>query len=140
MPWGVQCVHRNFNLKLNGEEIIFIFAVCVTIPKIYSRASNLGPFFHGQTLVDRKWSNFFKNQYLSTKFGHKVYFYVWNTLKIRKFQFLQKIPIFPTCPKIPILDHFWADREIYLMPWDLMILIVLPYIYHLLQKLRHDQF
>ena len=28
------------------------------------------------------------------------------------------------------------DREVYLMPSNLMILLVLPYIYHLLQKLK----
>ena len=31
---------------------------------------------------------------VSTKFGHRVYFYVLNTLNIRKLQFLQKFPIF----------------------------------------------
>ena len=116
----------------------------LTWPRMTS--SNLGPFFHGQTLINWKCFNFFKNQYFWTKFGHKVYFYVWNTLNIRKLQFLQKFPIFPIFPifpKIPILDHFWAkipDREIYLMPSNVMILLVLPYIYHLPQKLRLYQF
>ena len=109
-------------------------------------SSNFGPFFHGQTLINWRCSNFFKNQYFSTKFGHKVYFYVWNTLNIRKLQFLQKFPIFPIFPifpKIPILDHFWAEipaREIYLMPLNVMILLVLLYIYDLPQKLRLYQF
>ena len=88
----------------------------LTWPRMTS--SNLGPFFHGQTLINWKCFNFFKNQYFWTKFGHKVYFYVWNTLKIRKRQFLQKFPIFRFSqkfrfwtifePKFPIGKYTWC--------------------------------
>ena len=37
-------------------------------------SSNLGPFFHGQTLINWKCFNFSKNQYFWTKFGHKMHF------------------------------------------------------------------
>ena len=133
-------VLRLANITLQEKRIVMLktfFKSQFTWPPVTS--SNLGPFSHSQTLTIWKCSNSFKNQYFSTKFGHKVYFYVWSTLKIRKWQFLQNFPIFPIFPifqKIPILDHFWAkipDRDIHLMPSNLMILLMLLHIYQILQ-------
>ena len=152
--WGrvSQYAQRNFNLKWNGEKIIFFFAVCVRIPKIYPRAwkekfsnfgplawppmrsSNMGPTFHDQTFINWKCSNFFKNQIVSTKFGHKLYFYIWNTSKIKECQFLQKFSIFRFfwfCkkfrfwtifePKFPIGKYIWCFQIL----WDCYLISII---------------
>ena len=85
-----------------------IFAVWVTIPMT---SSNLGPFFHSQTLINWKCSNFFKNQYFSTKFGQKMYFHVWNSLKIKKWQFSQKSPIFSDFPENSDFGPFLSQNS-----------------------------
>ena len=54
-----------------------------------------------------------------------------------------KFPDFSRFHKILILDNFEAkilNQEIYLMPSNLMILLVLLYVYYLLQKLRLYKF
>ena len=136
--------------------MIFIFSVCRTIPKIYSRAwqilflnfgppmwppmtsSNSGPFFHSQTLINwRSISIFFDEIWKQSVFSCLKH------IENNKTSVFSKSHDFHDFPKIPILDHFWAtifNREIYLMSLNLMILLVLLYIYHFLQKLGLHQF
>ena len=75
-------------------------------------SSNLRPFFHGQTLINWKCFNFFKNQYFWTKFGHmdKCTFLCLKHIQNKKltvFANFIDFPIFPI-PKNPILDHLWT--------------------------------
>ena len=108
-------------------------------------SSKLGPFFHGQTLINWRCSNFFKNQYFSTKFGQQIYFYVEHIIN-KEMTVFAKFSEFLSFSDLPENFDFGPfssqipDREVYLMPSNLMILLVLLYIYHLSKILRLYQF
>ena len=68
-----------------------------------------GTFFRDETHRNWKWSNSFKNQYLSTYFGYKVYLYIQSILKWKITIFVKFLHFndFADRPKISELGHLW---------------------------------